>query len=148
MKNILILFLICLLPAIGFSQEKQNDLLNDKAYKKYEKKALELYSSTAYNAYSDSMHDFSTGLGKTDFDFGDSDFRKWLDVHFDKTDFKSKEEAVFLYERYHASATEELFNRIREVSNDGYALRLQYGAEVFDAAFQVILNKALQSKKL
>jgi len=142
MKNILVL--IYLLPALCFSQNQGSAILNDEDYKKYEKEALELYSSKEYNNYNTSMNDFSIGLGKADFDFGDVDFKKWLDKNFEKTNFKSKEEAVFLYERFSVSATEKLLNRIRDINKDAYSLRLKYGTDIFEDAFKKILEQALK----
>lgn len=145
MKNLLTLLLISLLPIVSFSQGKNDDLLKDKDYLKYEEEALELYSSLAYQIHSESFLEFVTGLGKADFDFETTDFMKWLNENFEKTNFKSKEEAVFYYTKYKTAATDELKNKIIEVDKHGYSLRVKYGEEIIDNALQNIIIKAFKT---
>lgn len=131
MKKILISFFLIILSGMSYSQETK-DILKDENYVRYEKEALALYNAKTYLNYQQLLNEFSTNLGKADFDFGNNDFERWIEENIQKTNFKSKKDAIDLYKKLQDSQSDQLFSQIKAVNKKGHALRVKYGEAVFD----------------
>lgn len=119
-----------------FSQNNEEDILNDPEFEVLSKKATEFYTSEDYINFEKIRKEFIEKVGKS-FHPGGSlqteKYQSWIIENLNKTNFTSLEEALAVHKKY--------YDAILKKPNDDLILNLtsklenKYGAKKFNPVF-------------